>query len=103
LLPVAWLAAGCLKVLVDDPGNVVAVAEDLARFHPEHPVAALLDLTEVVGHQEDRARLVAQFLDPVVALGPEGRVARGECLVDHQDLVALGRGDREPQPLRHAG
>jgi PAS domain S-box-containing protein len=103
LLAVAGFAAGGGQVLVDDAGHVVAVPQDLACFHPDHPVAALLDLAEVVRDEEHRARLVAQFPDPVVALHAEGRVAGGESLVDHQDLVALGRCDGEPQPLRHAG
>ena len=102
LLAVAGLAAGRGQVLVDDAGNVVAVPQDLAGLHPDHPVAALLDLAEVVGDEEDRARLVAQFLDPVVALGAERGVAGGQRLVDHQDLVALGGRDREPQALGHA-
>jgi two-component sensor histidine kinase len=103
LLAVAGLAAGGGQILVDDAGNVVAVAQDLAGLHPDHPVAALLDLAEVVGDKEDRARLFAQLLDPVVALGPEGGVTGGQGLVDHQDLVALGGRDREPEPLGHAG
>jgi PAS domain S-box-containing protein len=74
-LAVAGLAARGDQVLVDDTGDVVAVAQDLAGFHPDHPVAALLDLTEVVRDQEDRPRLVPQFLDPVVALGAECGVA----------------------------
>jgi len=55
-----------------------------------------------VGHEEDRARLVPQFLDPVVALGPERGVPCRQRLVDHQDLVALGGRDGEPQALSHA-
>ena len=102
LLAVAGLAAGRGQVLVDDAGNIVAVPQDLARLHPDNAVAALLDLAEVVGDQEDRARLVAQLLDPVVALGTERGVAGGKRLVDHQDLVALGGRDGEPQALRHA-
>ncbi len=102
-LPVAWLAAGRGQVLVDDAGDVVAVPQDLARFHPDDPGAALLDLAEVVRDEEDRARFLAQLLDPVVRLGAERGVTGGERLVDHQDLVALGGGDGEPQPLRHAG
>jgi beta-glucosidase len=103
LLPLAGLPAGGGEVLVDYAGHVLAVPEDLARLHPDHPVAALLDLAEVVRDQKDRAGLVAQFLDPVVALGPEGRVTGGERFVDHEDLVALGGRDREPQSLRHTG
>ena len=103
LLAVAGLAAGGGQVLVDDAGDVVAVAQDLAGLHPDHPVAALLDLAEVVGHEEDRAGLVAQLLDPVVALGAERGVAGRQRLVDHEDLVALGGRDREPEPLGHAG
>jgi PAS domain S-box-containing protein len=102
-LAVAGLATGRRQVLVDHPRHVVAVPQDLAGLHPDDPVAALLDLTEVVGDQEHGARLVAQFLDPVVALGAECRVAGGQRLVDHQDLVALGGRDGEPQPLCHAG
>jgi hypothetical protein len=37
-----------------------------------------------------------------VALGAERGVTGRECLVDHQDLVALGGSDREPQALGHA-
>ena len=102
LLAVAGLAAGRGQVLVDDTGNVVAVPQDLASLHPDNAVAALLDLAEVVGDKEDRARLVAQLLDPVVALGAERGVAGGKRLVDHQDLMALGGRDGEPQPLGHA-
>jgi len=102
-LALAGLAAGRGQVLVDDSGNIVAVSQDLAGLHPDHPVAALLDLAQVVRDQEDRARLVPQFLDPVVALGAERGVAGRERLVDHQDLVALRGRDREPQALRHAG
>jgi hypothetical protein len=91
------------QVLVDNPRHVVAIPQDLPRFHPDHAVAALLDLTEVVRDEEHGPRLVPHFLDPVVALGPERGIAGGERLVDHQDLVALCRGDREPQALRHAG
>jgi PAS domain S-box-containing protein len=100
---VAGLAAGRGQVLVDDAGDVVAVPQDLAGLHPDDARAALLDLAQVVRDQEDRPRLLAQLLDPVVRLGAERGVAGREGLVDHQDLVALGRGDREPQPLRHAG
>ena len=103
LLPVARLAAGGGQVLVDDGGDIVAVAQDLAGLHPDHPVAALLDLAQVVGDEEDRAGLVPQLLDPVVALGTERGVAGGQRLVDHQDLVALGGRDSEPEPLGHAG
>jgi PAS domain S-box-containing protein len=103
LLAVARLAAGGGQVLVDDAGDVIAVAQDLAGLHPDHPVAALLDLAQVVGDQEDRAGLVPQLLDPVVALGPERGVAGGQRLVNHQDLVALGGRDREPEPLGHTG
>ena len=53
--------------------------------------------------QEHGPRLPAQSHDLLVALGPEVRVAGGQRFVDHQDLVALGRGDGEPQPLGHAG
>ena len=102
-LAVAWLAAGRGQVLVDDAGDVVAVPQDLAGFHPEDPRAALLDLAEVVRDEEDRPRFLAQLLDPLVRLGAERGVAGREGLVDHQDLVALGGGDREPQALRHAG
>jgi hypothetical protein len=56
-----------------------------------------------VRDEEDRPRFLAQLLDPVVRLGAERGVAGREGLVDHQDLVALGRGDREPQALGHAG
>ena len=101
-LAVAGLAAGRGQVLVDDSGHVVAVPQDLPGFHPDHPVAALLDLAQVVGDQEDRARLVPQFLDPVVAFAAERRVAGCQRLVDHEDLVALGRRDGEPQALGHA-
>ncbi len=45
---------------------------------------------------------VAQFVDPRVALDPELGVAGRQRLVDQQDLVVLGRGDREPQPRAHA-
>jgi len=100
---VAGLAAGRGQVLVDDAGHVVAVPQDLAGLHPDDARAALLDLAQVVRDQEDRPRLLAQLLDPVVRLGAERGVAGREGLVDHQDLVALGRGDREPQALRHAG
>jgi PAS domain S-box-containing protein len=100
---VARFAAGRGQVLVDDAGHVVAVPQDLAGFHPEDPRAALLDLAEVVGDEEDRARLLAQLLDPLVRLGAERGVAGREGLVNHQDLVALGGRDREPQALRHAG
>jgi hypothetical protein len=55
-----------------------------------------------VSDEKHRARLVPQFLDPVMALGAERGVARRQRLVDHQDLVALGRRDREPQALGHA-
>src|SRR5487761_279945 len=49
-------------------------------------------------------RLTLQRVDlQAGALAVAGRVAGREGLVDHQDLVALGRGDREPQALRHAG
>jgi PAS domain S-box-containing protein len=102
-LAVAWLAAGRGQVLVDDAGDVVAVPQDLAGFHPEDPRAALLDLAEVVRDEEDRPRFLTQLLDPLVRLGAERGVAGREGLVDHQDLVALGGGDREPQALRHAG
>ena len=102
LLAVAGLAAGSRQVLVDNAGHVVAVPQDLAGFHPDHPVAALLDLAEVVRDQEDGSRFVAQFLNPGVALGAEGRVSCRQGLVDHEDLVALGGGDREPEPLGHA-
>jgi PAS domain S-box-containing protein len=102
-LAVAWLAAGRGQVLVDDAGDVVAVPQDLAGFHPEDPGAALLDLAEVVRDEEDRPRFLPQLLDPLVRLGAERGVAGREGLVDHQDLVALGGGDREPQALRHAG
>jgi hypothetical protein len=103
LLFVTGLAAGGGQVLVDDAWHVVAVAQDLAGLHPDHPVAALLDLAEVVGDEEDGSRLVAQFLDPRMALGAERRVSGRESLVDHEDLVALGGRDREPQSLGHAG
>jgi PAS domain S-box-containing protein len=43
-LAVAGLAAGRGQVLVDDPGHVVAVPQDLPGLHPDHPAAALLDL-----------------------------------------------------------
>jgi PAS domain S-box-containing protein len=102
-LAVAWLAAGRGQVLVDDAGDVFAVPQDLAGFHPEDPRAALLDLAEVVRDEEDRPRFLTQLLDPLVRLGAERGVAGREGLVDHQDLVALGGGDREPQALRHAG
>jgi len=103
LLALPWLAAGRGQVLVDDTRHVVAVSQDLAGFHPDHPVAALLDLAEVMGDEEDRACLVPQFLDPVVALGAERGVAGRQRLVDHQDLVALSGRDGEPQALGHAG
>ena len=103
LLAVARLAAGRGQVLVDDAGNIVAVPQDLAGLHPDHPVAALLDFAEVMGDEEDRAGLVSQLLDPVVALGPESGVAGRQRLVDHQDLVALSGRDREPEPLGHTG
>ncbi len=103
LLAVAGFTAGGRQVLVNDARYVVAVAQDLAGFHPEHPVAALLDFAEVVRDEEHGARLVPQFLDPVVRLGAERGVTGCQCLVDHQDLVAFGGRDREPQPLRHAG
>jgi len=102
-LAVARLAPGRGQVLVDDAGHVVAVPQDLAGLHPDDPRAALLDLAEVVRDEEDRPRFLAQLLDPVVRLGAERGVAGREGLVDHQDLVALGGGDREPQALRHAG
>jgi len=102
LLPVTGLASGRRQVLVDDTRDVVAVAQDLAGLHPDHPVAALLNLAEVVRDKEDRARLIPQLLDPVVALGAERGVARRQRLVDHQDLVALGGRDGEPQALGHA-
>ncbi len=102
LLAVAGLAAGGGQVLVDDTGHVIAVPQDLAGLHPDNAVAALLDLAEVVGDEEDRPRLVTQFLDPVVALGTERGVAGGKRFVDHQDLMALGGRDGEPQALGHA-
>ena len=94
----AAISAGCLQVSIDDAGDVVAVHYDLAPLQPDDPVARLLDLGEVVSHQEDRARLLPEFLDALVALRPERRVARGQRFVDKQDVVALGRGDREPEP-----
>jgi hypothetical protein len=45
----------------------------------------------------------AEFGDALVALDPELRVARGQRLVDEQDVMALGRAaiakrSREPMP-----
>jgi PAS domain S-box-containing protein len=102
LLAVAGLAAGSGQVLIDDARHVVAVPQDLAGLHPDHPVAALLDLAEVVRDEENGSRIVPQFLDPCVALGPERRVSCRQGLVDHEDLVALGGRDREPEALGHA-
>ena len=103
LVPLARLAAGGFQVGVDDRGHVVALPHDLALLQPDHPVAARLDLGQVVRDQEHGARLPAQLDDPLVALGPEVRVAGGQRLVDHQDLVVLGGRDGEPQPLGHPG
>ena len=70
-LTAAAVASGSLQVGVDDAGDVVAVHDDLAPLQPDDPVARLLDLAEVMSHQEDRAGLLAEFLDALVALGPE--------------------------------
>ena len=59
---VAGFAAGRDQVLVDHAGDVVAVAQDLAGFHPDDPGTALLDLAEVVGDKEDRPRFVRSSL-----------------------------------------
>ena len=48
--------------------------------------------------QEHGARGLAQLVDAPVALHPEFGVPGGQGLVDEQDVVALGRGDREPEP-----
>ena len=64
-------AASGGEVLVNHAGHVVAIPHDLPSLHPDHAVAALLDLAEVVRHEEHGACLVPQFLDPVVALGPD--------------------------------
>src|ERR1700753_3023109 len=98
----AAVAAGGFEVGVDDAGHVIAVHDDLAALQPDDPVAGLLDLTQVVGDQEHGARFLPQFLDALVALGPERGVAGGQGLVDEQHVVALGRGDGEPQPGAHA-
>src|SRR5690348_17893278 len=73
VVALARLAAGGFQVGVDDGGNVVALPHDLAFLQPDHPVAARLDLGQVVRYQEDRARLLAQLDDPLVTLGAEVR------------------------------
>ena len=103
LVPLARLAPGGLQIGVDDRRDVVALPHDLALFQPDDPVATRLDLGQVVRDEEHRACFPAQLDDPVVALGPEVRIAGGQRLVDHQDLVVLGGRDGEPQPLRHPG
>jgi hypothetical protein len=101
LVPVTRFAAGGLQVGVDYRRDIVALHHHLAFFQPDHPIAGRLDLGEVVRDQEDAARLLAELEDPLLALGAEVRVAGGQRLIDHQDLVALGGRDGEPQSLRH--
>ena len=90
LVTLARLAPSGFQVGVDNRGDVVALPHDLAFFQPDHPVAARLDLGQVVRDEEHRARFAAQLDDPFVALGPEVRIAGGQRLVDHQDFVVLG-------------
>ena len=97
------LAAGGHQVLVEDAGHVVTRLHDLALLQPDDPVAGLGDLGQLVRDQEHRARPLAQLVDAGVALALELGVAGGQRLVHEQDVVALSRGDREPQPGAHAG
>src|SRR5262245_28124352 len=60
------LAARGLDVLVDDADHILALVHDLAGVQPDHPVAGLFDLLEVVGDEEHGARLVPQLIDPGV-------------------------------------
>jgi hypothetical protein len=56
-----------------------------------------------VADQEDGAGLVAELLDLLLGADPELGVTGRQGLVDEQDVVGLGGGDRELQPGRHAG
>src|SRR5258706_4613510 len=97
-IPGDLLAARGFDVRVDDADDVLALLNDLAPVEPDHPVAGVLDLLEVVRDKEDSARLLAEFVDPGVAFDPELGVTGRQRLVDQQDLVVLGCRDGEPEP-----
>src|SRR5262245_46923748 len=101
-VPGYLLAARGIDVPVDDADDVLALLNDLAPVEPDHPVAGVLDLLEVVRDKEDGARLLTKFVDPGVAFDPELGVTGCQRLVDQQDLVVLGCSDGKPQPRSHA-
>src|SRR5690349_11636351 len=89
------VAAGRHQVVVKDAGDVVSRLHDLAFLDPDDPVAGLVDLAQLVRHQEHGARLGAQLVDTVMALALELGVPGSQGLVHEQDVVALRGRDGE--------
>src|SRR5262249_52120124 len=79
-IPGHLLTARGVDVPVDDADNILALLDDLAAVQPDHPVAGVLDLLEVVRNEEHGAGLLPQIVDPGVALDPELGVAGREGL-----------------------
>ena len=74
-----------------------------ARRQHDHAVAEAGRLLDVVGDEQDRARLLAQRLrEPVLHLAARERVERGEGLVQAQDRLAREQGAQEGHALAHA-
>ena len=95
------VAEHALGVLLDEVGRV-ALAGDVAVGQPDRPVAHVLDRVHLVGHQHDRAALVAELDELLEAALLEADVADGEDLVDDQQARVDVDRHRERQPHVHA-
>ena len=69
----------------------------------EHAVGELRRLLDVVGHEHDRARLLAQQPRQLAAHAEAGQVVEGrEGLVHEQQVGVAGQGPRQLHALPHA-
>ena len=94
--PRRWRVEVELEVAAPDVAGVADRAHP-AVLEQHRAVAEALDHRHVVGHEDDRAALVAQAAELVEALLLEGRVADGEHLVDQQHVgVGLDHQRRTP-------
>ena len=80
-----------------------AVERERASLQEHRAVAQALDRGRVVRDEEDRAAALLEGRDHAEALALEALVADREDLVEEQHVGLEERGDREPEPHRHAG